>query len=76
MLLDVLLPDLDGYDVCRQITGLSSVPVLLITGLSVDRRVRADAARAGAAGVLGKPVSGRELLRSVRAALGTPDLPA
>jgi CheY-like chemotaxis protein len=73
---DVMLPQLDGYEVCRVVRGrrgLAGVPVLLISGVcspEVERR----AAAAGAAGVLAKPFTAEALVARVEALL--PGVPA
>jgi PAS domain S-box-containing protein len=68
VLLDVLMPDIDGYEVCRQIRaapGTSAVPIVIITGLqgSADRIL---ALEVGANDFLSKPVDSVELLARVR----------
>jgi DNA-binding response OmpR family regulator len=69
ILLDVMLPGLDGFAICREIRkrGLS-VPVLMLTARgTVDDRVRG--LDGGADDYLVKPFSGQELLARVRALL-------
>ena len=64
ILLDVLMPGLNGLDVCREIRSikfLSTVPILLITSLS-DRDSRLDGIRAGADDFISKPFDKFELL--------------
>lgn len=64
ILLDVLMPGLNGLDVCRKVRSiklLSTVPVLLITSLS-DRESRLDGLRAGADDFISKPFDKFELL--------------
>lgn len=69
---DVVLPGTDGFEVCRFVRSrpeLAGVPVLLISGRwspEVERR----AAAAGAAGVLAKPFTARDLVARVEEALG------
>ena len=68
VLLDILMPDIDGYEVCRQIRttpATSGIPVVVITGLqgSADRLLALDL---GANDFLSKPVDGVELLARVR----------
>ncbi|MHB8621651.1 MAG: response regulator, partial [Chloroflexota bacterium] len=68
VLLDILMPDMDGYEVCRQIRtapATSGIPVVVITGLhgSADRLLALDV---GANDFLSKPVDGVELLARVR----------
>lgn len=73
IILDVLLPKLDGYEVCRRIRRHSSVPILMLTakGDEIDRVVGLEL---GADDYLTKPFSMRELLARVKALLRRRDL--
>ncbi|HET7291781.1 MAG TPA: response regulator transcription factor [Vicinamibacteria bacterium] len=68
VLLDVMLPDQDGFEVCRRIRAVSDVPVLMLTarGQDEDRIVGLEL---GADDYLPKPFNPRELLARVRAVL-------
>ena len=68
VILDVMLPDLDGFEVCRRIRASSSVPVLMLTarGDDTDRIVGLEL---GADDYLPKPFNPRELLARIRAIL-------
>ena len=68
VLLDVMLPGLDGFEVLRRIRSSSAVSVLLLTarGEDVDRIVGLEI---GADDYLSKPFNPRELLARVRAIL-------
>jgi DNA-binding response OmpR family regulator len=68
ILLDVMLPGLDGFEVLRRIRASSSINVLLLTarGEDVDRIVGLEI---GADDYLSKPFNPRELLARVRAIL-------
>lgn len=68
VLLDVMLPGMDGFEVLRRIRTASSISVLLLTarGDDVDRIVGLEI---GADDYLSKPFNPRELLARVRAIL-------
>jgi two-component system, OmpR family, response regulator ResD len=77
VVLDVMLPGIDGLSLCRWIRERSSVPVILLTarGEEADRIVGLDL---GADDYMTKPFSPRELTARVRAVLrrGAPSQPA
>jgi two-component system OmpR family response regulator len=77
ILLDLMLPGIDGFGVCRQLRGQSIwAPTLMLTALDgIDDRVRG--LDSGADDYLGKPFSFDELLARVRALLrrGAPPRP-
>ena len=68
ILLDLMLPDGDGLDLCRAIRARSDVPILMLTarGEEADRIVGLEI---GADDYLPKPFSPRELLARLRAVL-------
>jgi DNA-binding response OmpR family regulator len=68
LVLDLMLPDVDGLEVCRQLRGFSDVPVLMLTarGDAMDRVVGLEI---GADDYLPKPFEPRELLARLRAIL-------
>ncbi len=68
ILLDVMMPDMDGFEVCRQIRAnplLAEVPIILVTALD-DLKSRVTGIEAGADDFLTKPVSFPELSARVR----------
>ncbi|MEA2640793.1 MAG: hypothetical protein QOF51_2187 [Chloroflexota bacterium] len=73
VVLDIMLPKLDGFEVCRRIRLRSSVPILMLTAKTdeVDRVVGLEL---GADDYLTKPFSMRELLARVKALLRRRDL--
>ena len=68
VILDVMLPDLDGFETCRRIRAASDVPILMLTakGEETDRIVGLEL---GADDYLPKPFNPRELLARLRAIL-------
>jgi DNA-binding response OmpR family regulator len=68
ILLDLMLPEVDGLDVCRELRKTSGVPVIMITarGEESDRVVGLEL---GADDYMCKPFSMRELLARIRAVL-------
>jgi two-component system OmpR family response regulator len=68
VLLDVMMPGLDGLDVLRRLRHESAVPVLMLTARG-DETDRVVGLELGADDYLAKPVSPRELLARIRAVL-------
>lgn len=68
VILDIMLPDLDGFEICRRIRATSDVPVLMLTarGDETDRIVGLEI---GADDYLPKPFSPRELQARLKAIL-------
>jgi DNA-binding response OmpR family regulator len=68
IVLDVMLPELSGFEVLRRIRALNRVPVIMLTarGEEVDRVVGLEM---GADDYLAKPFSPRELIARIRAVL-------
>ena len=71
VVLDLMLPDMDGLDVCRQLRARSAVPILMLTarGDAMDRVVGLEM---GADDYVPKPFEPRELLARLRAILRRP----
>ena len=68
IILDVLLPDGRGTDVCRQLRSWSKVPILVLSAVGEEQE-KIAALDAGADDYVTKPFSGDELLARLRAAL-------
>jgi len=68
IVLDVLMPEMDGWDVCRALRRESTVPILMLTALGdeVDRILGLEL---GADDYLTKPFSTRELVARIKALL-------
>ncbi|MBN6151494.1 two-component system response regulator CreB [Xanthomonas sp. AmX2] len=75
VVLDVGLPDLGGFEVCRELRGFSQVPVIFLTARN-DEIDRVLGLELGADDYMTKPFSPRELVARVRARLRRPALPA
>ena len=66
IILDLMLPDLDGLAVCQQLRARSDLPVLMLTARD-EEADRVLGLEAGADDYIAKPFSSRELLARVRA---------
>lgn len=68
ILLDLMIPNIDGLDVCRELRKTSGVPIIMITarGEEVDRVVGLEM---GADDYVTKPFSVRELMARIKAVL-------
>jgi DNA-binding response OmpR family regulator len=68
VVLDIGLPDVDGFDVCRSIRRRSRVPILMLTARD-EETDRISGLELGADDYVTKPFSPRELLARVKAVL-------
>ena len=66
VLLDVMMPGLDGIEVCRRIRATSRIPILMLTAKG-DETDRVVGLELGADDYVSKPFSPRELLARLRA---------
>ena len=75
ILLDVMLPDGSGFDVCRELRQRSQVPIIMLTarGEEADRVVGLEL---GADDYIVKPFSAREVGARIRAVLRRTDSPS
>jgi DNA-binding response OmpR family regulator len=75
ILLDLMLPDGSGYDVCREVRRTSQVPIIMLTarGEEADRVIGLEL---GADDYVVKPFSAREVAARVRAVLRRAAAPA
>ncbi|HSB72590.1 MAG TPA: response regulator [Candidatus Methylomirabilis sp.] len=74
VLLDVMMPGLDGFEVCRRLKAdpdLMAIPVIILTAMA-DPALRSRASEAGAKMVLQKPAPTATVLRTIEAALVRP----
>ncbi|MCO7225975.1 response regulator transcription factor [Pleionea sp. CnH1-48] len=65
LILDIILPDLDGFSVCKKIRDLSDIPIIMLTGKNelVDKVVGFEL---GADDYLTKPFEPRELVLRIK----------
>ncbi|HWH12536.1 MAG TPA: response regulator transcription factor [Solirubrobacteraceae bacterium] len=71
-ILDLLLPDGDGIEVCRQLREWSTMPILMLSAVGHEDQ-KVAALEAGADDYMVKPFSSRELVARLRAALRRAD---
>ena len=67
VILDILMPGMDGIEVCRTIkqgSTTNQIKVIMLTVLN-DRTTRERAYEAGANGYMSKPFTGRDLLEMI-----------
>ncbi len=69
ILLDIMMPELDGCETCRLIRELSKVPVIMLTGQRKSEEDIVHGLDCGADEYLAKPVGNRELLARIKATL-------
>ncbi len=75
VLLDVVMPGMDGWEICRRIRDLSDVPVIMLTGHQMAEEDIVRGLDHGADDYVLKPVGNRELVARVRAILRRAELP-
>ena len=70
ILLDIIMPDMDGFEVCKKLKAdikLSDIPVVFVTALKGDQESRIRALESGAEAFLAKPIDTSELTAQIRA---------
>ena len=70
ILLDIIMPHMDGFEVCRQLKQderLRDIPVVFLTALKGDKENRIKALEVGAEAFLAKPIDETELSAQIRA---------
>jgi DNA-binding response OmpR family regulator len=68
IVLDLMLPGMNGYDVCREVRRESNVPIIMLTA-RIDETDKLIGLEIGADDYMTKPFSPRELVARVRALL-------
>ncbi|MTV37746.1 response regulator [Duganella radicis] len=66
IILDVMLPDADGFGLCRLVRQRSNVPIIMLTAIA-EETDRVVGLELGADDYMGKPCSPRELLARIKA---------
>ena len=67
---DLVMPRMDGFELCRRVREFSSVPIIVMTGFGTI--YRSEAVRVGANLFLAKPFGADELLSHVASLLSSP----
>ena len=70
ILLDIVMPEMDGFEVCRrlkEIDKLCDIPVIFLTAVQESRDTRIKALEIGAEAILKKPIDEIELIAQIRA---------
>jgi two-component system KDP operon response regulator KdpE len=75
VLLDVVIPGIDGWEVCTRIREISDVPIIMITGRHKSEEDIVRGLDYGADDYLIKPVRSKELVARVQAILRRAELP-
>jgi len=75
VLLDVVMPGIDGWQVCTRIREISDVPIIMITGRHKSEEDIVRGLDYGADDYLTKPVRSKELVARVQAILRRAELP-
>jgi DNA-binding response OmpR family regulator len=68
VLLDIMMPDMNGYIVCKHIREFSQVPIIMVTAMGDDKE-KVEGLDIGADDYVTKPFSASELAARVRAVL-------
>ncbi|MDD3875140.1 MAG: response regulator [Bacteroidales bacterium] len=64
ILLDIIMPEMDGFNVCKNFKAdsrLREIPVVFVTALKYDRNIRVQALESGAEAFISKPIDPVEL---------------
>lgn len=70
ILLDILMPEMDGFEVCRHLKKndfLKDIPVVFLTAIKQSKQSRIEALEIGAEAFLSKPIDITELTAQIRA---------
>jgi len=75
VILDIMMPEMDGYETLERIRKISNVPVIMLT-VKAEESDKVHGLELGADDYVTKPFSPRELMSRVRASLRRADMPA
>jgi len=75
VILDIMMPEMDGYETLERIRQVSSVPVIMLT-VKAEEEDKVRGLELGADDYVTKPFSPRELVSRVRAALRRAEMPS
>lgn len=70
ILLDIVMPEMDGFEVCRQLKeddSLCDIPVVFVTALKGDKENRIQGLEVGGEAFLAKPIDESELVAQIKA---------
>ena len=76
VLLDVMMPGIDGWQTCSCVRELTDIPIIMLTGIRTSEDDIVRGLECGADEYLTKPVGNRELLARVRSALRRAEQPS
>ena len=76
VLLDVVMPGMDGWQTCSRIRDISDIPIIMLTGKQKSEEAIVCGLDYGADEYLIKPVGSKELVARVRAILRRAELPS
>jgi DNA-binding response OmpR family regulator len=74
IVLDIMMPRMDGWETCRRIREVSDVPILILSAKG-DRGSQVKGLDLGANDYLAKPFAGFELLKKIESLLGHTESP-
>lgn len=72
VVLDIMMPEIDGLEVCERIRDISAVPIIMLTA-SDDDSNELRGLRLGVDEYMKKPFDGKELVQTVNRLLGNPN---
>lgn len=75
IILDIMMPEMDGYETLERIRRVSSVPVIMLT-VKAEEKDKVRGLELGADDYVTKPFSPRELMSRVKAALRRTEMPS